>query len=159
MPTCRLLRHLWSFLEYPNSSKSAKVFALLSMVVIMLSLVLFVVVTLPEFSDLPEFSEFSELSQSHTATKNGTRSKRNSAHANKHDAWVFIVDTCIIVFFSAEFLLRLVSCPNKFRFCIGPANVVDFLSLLPYYLPFALEGSSHGAGQHEGIVSLLRVFR
>lgn len=143
MPKCLFFRQLWSFLEYPKSSKQANIFALVSMFVIILSLVLFVIVTLPEFSS------------TETTSRNGTEHHT----PNKHDTWVFAADTCIIIFFTVEFVLRLVCCPNKLTFCTTPSNIIDFLSVLPYYIPFALEGTYHSAGQQGGFVSLLRVVR
>ena len=50
LPAYRHLATAWKFLEYPDTSAPAKVFAILSVLVITASLVLFVMETLPEFS-------------------------------------------------------------------------------------------------------------
>ena len=50
MPNFEPFRVLWQFLENPDSSKPAKVFAIASVIVIVVSLVMFVIETLPQFS-------------------------------------------------------------------------------------------------------------
>ena len=49
------------------------------------------------------------------------------------------VDMVSLVFFTAEFLLRLVFSPNKRHFIRDPLNFVDFISIAPFYLALLLE--------------------
>ena len=49
LPTNRLQRKIWLLLEYPESSLNARIVALLSVCVILLSIVVFCIETLPQF--------------------------------------------------------------------------------------------------------------
>jgi len=53
LPANHFQRKLWLLLEYPESSLGARILALLSVSVILLSIVVFCVETLPQFSAPP----------------------------------------------------------------------------------------------------------
>mmetsp|Transcript_17461 Transcript_17461/g.67759 ORF Transcript_17461/g.67759 Transcript_17461/m.67759 type:complete len:412 (+) Transcript_17461:79-1314(+) len=77
----------------------------------------------------------------------------------------FYTETFIVAVFTIEYVLRLLSYPklNKFRFIINPMNIIDLLSVLPYYLDliFIVIGISGDASFLAAIrlVRLVRVFR
>ena len=139
MPNSILFKTLWNFLEYPDSSHGAKTFAIISIVVIIISMILFVIATIPEFAPVE------------IKVQNG----KSVSVPSKHKMWLFVLNTIIIMWFSVEFILRLLSCPNKWKFVITPGNIIDFLSILPYFLSSALSTS----GGQQGFLSLLRVIR
>jgi len=68
--------------------------------------------------------------------------------------WFFIEAGCIMIF-SAEFALRLLCCPaavGLLNFCRNPANVIDLVAIMPWYIDrVGLEGP--------GFLSLLRIIR
>ena len=132
LPESMRIRTLWNLLEYPDSSRPAQVFGMLSATMILSSVVLLVMSTLPEYSQ---------------------KSVNVLQLVNKHEAWMFTVDTAIVSWFTTEFLLRIVCCPNKFNFCVNYGNIIDFLSILPYYASYAIESS------HNECLSILSVFR
>ena len=136
---------MWNFLEYPDTSKPAKIFAILSVIVISVSLIMFVIETLPEFST-PTYVNV-------TGT-NGTTSIQEGP--NKHALWMFQVNTSIIIWFTLEFVLRLICCPSKLKFFVQAGNIIDLLSILPYYLAFIITKSGGG---DQGSLAILRVIR
>lgn len=139
LPKSNTFKMIWCFLEYPDSSKGAKIFAIISIIIIVISLILFVIVTTPEFGPIE------------VKLPNG----ESMFVPNEHDTWLFILNAGVIIWFSSEFLLRLVSCPNIFKFLITPGNIIDFLSILPFFLSYMISSTS---GQ-QGFLSLLRVIR
>jgi len=71
--------------------------------------------------------------------------------------------------FTLEYVLRLAACTEaipRFRFVFSPANLVDLVAIIPFYvdLAFRLAGGLEGAEATEGLrvfraVRLLRLFR
>ncbi|KAM3827497.1 voltage-gated potassium channel KCNC1-like isoform 2-T2 [Vipera latastei] len=51
------------------------------------------------------------------------------------------VELFCVLWFTVEFVLRLISCPNKKKFLQSPLNVADFLSLFPIYIEVSFYGN------------------
>ena len=148
MPNFEPFRVLWQFLENPDSSKPAKVFAIASVIVIVVSLLMFVIETLPQFSPKDVIE------------RNGNVTK-TVKEPSKHASWMFTVNTSVICWFTVEFVLRFICCPSKLKFFINSGNIIDFLSILPYYLNLLLTSndSDHGSLAMLRVIRVLRVFK
>ena len=72
-----------------------------------------------------------------------------------------LIDSFIVLFFTVEYFLRLVICPNKVRFLKDPLNVVDFAAIIPFYVSILLEGLEDYEiiGKTGKIIRLVRVMR
>ena len=72
-----------------------------------------------------------------------------------------LIDSFIVIFFTIEYLLRLVICPNKLRFLKDPLNIVDFAAIIPFYVSILLEGLEDYEiiGKTGKIIRLVRVMR
>lgn len=135
LPKWKLCRIIWEFLDYPDSSKPAKLFAIVSVLIIVLSLIMFVIETLPEFSPKEE--------------------KINGVVVtvpSKHAGWMFKVNTAVIIWFTVEYVARVIICPNKLQFFTNLLNTIDLLSILPYYISIAITSGN-------STLSILRVVR
>lgn len=130
---------LWNFLEYPDTSRPAKGFAIASVIIISISLIMFVLETVPGFAP------------KEVPIGNGTETV--TIHS-EHETWMFQVNTSIIVWFTLEFVLRLITCPSKLKFFVTPGNIIDFLSILPFYMSFIVQSSGD-----QGSLAILRVIR
>ncbi|XP_065647315.1 potassium voltage-gated channel subfamily A member 2 [Hydra vulgaris] len=139
LPLFKPFRILWEFFEYPESSKVAKVFAIASLFVIVYSLILFVIETLPSFQ--PHVVIISDNSTMTIPSVNAV--------------WIKYSNTAVIVWFTIEFLMRLISCPNKLMFFINGGNIIDFLSILPFYLSLIISSNR----TETSILRVMRVFR
>ena len=45
-----------------------------------------------------------------------------------------LLDNFVTIFFSLEFALRLIVCPNKLKFIKKSMNIVDLLAIAPFYI-------------------------
>ena len=71
------------------------------------------------------------------------------------------VDNFVIVFFSIEYLARLVLCPNKIKFLKDPMNIIDITAIIPFYLSLLLVGLEDFEiiGKTGKMIRLVRVMR
>nr|ABD59027.1 voltage-gated potassium channel [Physalia physalis] len=139
LPSYLPFRIIWNFLEYPETSRPAKLFAFVSVFIIVISLVMFVMETLPSFAPVVIHLD------------NGTTLET----PNENESWMFMVSTAVIAWFTSEFMLRLICCPSKIKFFTNLSNIIDLLSIVPYYVSFALSSTS----KHQGYLAVLRVIR
>ncbi|NND61878.1 MAG: ion transporter [Flavobacteriaceae bacterium] len=76
--------------------------------------------------------------------------------AKYHDA-LYVGEWIITVFFSLEYILRIVTVKKPFKYIFSFYGIIDFLSTIPLYLSFILSGSSYLLTVRA--LRLLRVFR
>ena len=100
---------MWNTIEYPWTSKLAQFLALFSLSMVILSTITFIISTADEL----QVDETGEM---------------------EWPVIVFIIeltDNFVIVFFTLEFLVRLLICPNKIKFmrCSLSLNRVNFIIL------------------------------
>ena len=50
-----------------------------------------------------------------------------------------LLESICIYWFTLEFILRFISCPNKLRFILDILNLIDLASILPYYFELSLD--------------------
>ena len=151
LPTVAWKRNLWLFCEEPDSGKAAKVFALFSITCIMVAIFSFCMETLPAF-DRPICINVS--------SDDGLSFHQQP---NYRDPF-FIVETICVVWFTAEFILRFVSCPSKRSFCKNVMNIFDVMAIFPFFIILAIqqtEGNCESAKKSGSFtfVRVLRVFR
>ncbi len=72
-----------------------------------------------------------------------------------------MTDNFVVVFFTLEFLVRLVICPNKLKFIRDPMNIIDICAIVPFYLSLLLEGLEDFEiiGKTGKMIRLVRVMR
>lgn len=141
------MRSLWILFEKPNSSVAAKMMTVLSMLVILLSVTVFCIETIPSVSDSTSCL---------ITTGNGTNM---TSSVNYHCGVFFIIETVCVAWFTIEFFCRLVSSPCKQKFFKNFLNVIDLVAILPYYITLPLDNSEFGSLSVVRIVRLVRVFR
>lgn len=71
------------------------------------------------------------------------------------------IDTVVIVFFTVEYLIRIICSPRKWKFFKTPMNMVDLLAIIPFYLALCLQHLEdiQIIGKAGKIVRLIRVMR
>ncbi|XP_040569349.1 potassium voltage-gated channel protein Shaker isoform X3 [Lepeophtheirus salmonis] len=125
LPTNDLQRKVWLLFEYPESSQHARIVAIISVFVILLSIVIFCLETLPEFKHYKVFN----------TTANGTKIEEDEV-PDVTDPF-FIVETLCIIWFTFELLVRFLACPSKYVFAKDIMNMIDLVAIIPYFITLA----------------------
>ena len=116
LPEKEYQRQVWLLFEYPESSGPARGIAIVSVLVILISIVIFCLETLPELKDEKDSPGAVHRLDNTTVVYN----------ANIFTDPFFIVETLCIIWFSFELVVRFFACPSKtdfFKNKIGRAHV------------------------------------
>ncbi|XP_067387632.1 potassium voltage-gated channel subfamily A member 10 [Emydura macquarii macquarii] len=152
LPTNDFHRQFWLLFEYPESSSAARGVALVSVLVIVISIIIFCVETLPEFREEREFKAIKD------ATSNLT--KAFTTPSTFTDPF-FVIETACIIWFSFELFVRFVVCPSKAKFFKNIMNIIDIVSIIPYFVTLTTEliQQSELNGQQNMSLAILRIIR
>jgi len=143
---------------------AARLIALLSVVVILLSIVIFCLETLPQFR--------------HFQSRNMSYPTVNSSEPLVAEMFVeediphrddpfFVIETACIVWFTSELIIRFAACPDHLAFFRNIMNVIDLLAIVPYFIAlgtFLAEEKTQSNNQAMSftvlrVIRLVRVFR
>ncbi|XP_074023942.1 potassium voltage-gated channel subfamily A member 7-like, partial [Numenius arquata] len=157
LPGGRLQRRAWLLCEHPESSPAARAMALLSVLVILVSIVVFCLETLPQFragGDSPPTAP-----QPRAAAAAATTAGGGSGGGVLTDPF-FLVETLCICWFSLELLVRLLASPSKTAFFRNAMNLIDLVAIAPYFVALGTElARQRGVGQPAMSLAILRVIR
>ncbi|XP_071221832.1 voltage-gated potassium channel regulatory subunit KCNF1 [Salvelinus alpinus] len=112
--SARCLKFLWKLMEKPESSLPARVIAIASFLFVLVSSVVMCVGTIPEVQVEDEEGDLVE------------------------HPMLEAIETACIGWFTLEYLLRFVSCPNKRQFFLSFMNIIDFMAIIPFYVVLTL---------------------
>ncbi|XP_060939292.1 potassium voltage-gated channel subfamily S member 3-like [Limanda limanda] len=134
--------NIWIRLENPGHSTSAKAIAVASLSMVIISIVAMCV------NSMPDFNQFDVNDQE-----------------VENPVMNFFENFCVL-FFSVEFILRLAVAPSAKRFLCRPLNIIDFMTVMPFYVTLACDMMAEGdstelenVGKVVQILRLMRVFR
>ncbi|XP_048506135.1 potassium voltage-gated channel protein Shaker isoform X4 [Athalia rosae] len=125
LPSHEFQRKVWLLFEYPESSQAARVVAIISVFVILLSIVIFCLETLPEFKHYKVFN----------TTANVTKIEEDEV-PDITDPF-FLIETICIIWFTFELSVRFLACPNKLNFFRDVMNIIDIIAIIPYFITLA----------------------
>ncbi|XP_076841833.1 potassium voltage-gated channel subfamily S member 3a [Brachyhypopomus gauderio] len=135
-------RELWLRLENPTHSRSAKVLALVSLAMVLTSIAAMCVHSMPEFHRLDDNEKPVE------------------------DPVLAAFETVSVVWFTVEFAARLATTPCFRKFARNALNLIDMVSIVPFYATLLLEVAQaeesqelENVGKVVQILRLMRVFR
>ena len=164
LPSNDIYKQFWLLFEYPESSNAARGVALVSVFVIVISIIIFCMETLPEFRDdsdpvVPTVLQPFNQSRGNTAAPD--------AKPTTFTDPFFIIETACITWFFFELCLRFLVCPSKKEFFHNLMNIIDIISIIPYFVTVITEmvtTPQENSGQNMSlailrIIRLVRVFR
>ncbi|XP_058402164.1 potassium voltage-gated channel subfamily A member 4 [Diceros bicornis minor] len=164
LPENEFKKQIWLLFEYPESSSPARGIAIVSVLVILISIVIFCLETLPEFRDDRDLI-MALSAGGHSGSLNDTSAPppENSGHTIFNDPF-FIVETVCIVWFSFEFVVRCFACPSQALFFKNIMNIIDIVSILPYFITLGTDlaqqqGGGNGQQQQAMSFAILRIIR
>ncbi|CAF0814781.1 unnamed protein product [Rotaria sordida] len=127
-PINEFQRFVWEIFECPESSNIARVVAIISIVMIIVSIASFIIETLPSIRNEPSMSLENNVNNTH---------QFNSLPSGNETRlfWIFfIIETICVTWFSFEFLCRFLVAPSKFAFIKNGPNIIDVVSIIPYFI-------------------------
>ncbi|XP_066865866.1 potassium voltage-gated channel subfamily C member 2 isoform X8 [Kogia breviceps] len=142
----RLQPRMWALFEDPYSSRAARFIAFASLFFILVSITTFCLETHEAFNIVKNKTE---------PVINGT-SVVLQYEIETDPALTYVEGVCV-VWFTFEFLVRIVFSPNKLEFIKNLLNIIDFVAILPFYLEVGLSGLSSKAAKD--VLGFLRVVR
>ncbi|XP_041855125.1 potassium voltage-gated channel subfamily A member 7 [Melanotaenia boesemani] len=156
LPPKKWQQQIWMLFEYPESSSGARIIAIISVMVIILSILIFCLETLPEFRNEKERRE-QFTTTPHPTIPNETISVPPTFTPFQDP--FFIVETICICWFSFELVMRFISAPNKMHFFKDIMNIIDFLAIMPYFVTLGTELAKDKGTQPSVSLALIRVIR
>ncbi|XP_053777084.1 voltage-gated potassium channel KCNC2 isoform X2 [Desmodus rotundus] len=142
----RMQPRMWALFEDPYSSRAARFIAFASLFFILVSITTFCLETHEAFNIVKNKTE---------PVINGTSAVLQ--YEIETDPALTYVEGVCVVWFTFEFLVRIVFSPNKLEFIKNLLNIIDFVAILPFYLEVGLSGLSSKAAKD--VLGFLRVVR
>uniref|UniRef100_H3C2R4 Potassium voltage-gated channel subfamily A member 5 n=1 Tax=Tetraodon nigroviridis TaxID=99883 RepID=H3C2R4_TETNG len=136
LPKNEFQKQVWLIFEYPESSSPARCLE-----------------TLPEFRDERELPAGSR-------PDNGTAARPSLTFSDPF----FIIETTCVIWFTFELFVRFFACPSKSQFSKTIMNIIDIMSIMPYFITVGTElveqqDQEHQNGQQAMSLAILRVIR
>nr|XP_015212272.1 PREDICTED: potassium voltage-gated channel subfamily S member 3 isoform X2 [Lepisosteus oculatus] len=134
-------KNVWLRLENPGYSFSAKLIAIASLGVVLTSIVAMCIHSMPEFQVFDANDKEIE------------------------DPVLAVFEIVCIICFSIEFIVRLTVTPCPRKFISNPLNIIDFVSIIPFYATLAIDNvdeeneNLENVGKVVQILRLMRIFR
>jgi len=166
----RLQRRMWALLDDPGSSLTAKLLSSFMMIVILLSIANFTLASNPHtwYTDVWVNASTgltivgSEDTEVNLLGAYRTESARRVSDELDESRWPFSdIETFCILIFTFEYIARLAASPQGpgvARYLVAPANIIDLVSIMPWYIEYAMVATGATASGIE-VLSVLRLIR
>ncbi|XP_051911059.1 potassium voltage-gated channel subfamily A member 1 [Hippocampus zosterae] len=155
LPDEEFRRQVWLLFEHPESSGPARGIAIVSVTVILISIVIFCLETLPELKE----DAGGRRRAAAAVANNGTAARRGDILSDPF----FMVETLCIIWFSFELLVRFFACPSKTAFFRNMMNSIDVVAIIPYFITLGTElaedPDAEAVGEQATSLAILRVIR
>lgn len=153
LPRQEVQRKIWLLFEYPETSQGARVIAIISVIVILMSIVIFCLETLPKFKRY-------RVRPADNSSYDSSRLTIEEDDIPELTEPFFIIETCCIVWFSFELIVRLISCPLKLVFLKSMMNIIDIVAIVPYFITlFTILAEEKTKSNQAMSLAILRVIR
>ncbi|XP_061743355.1 potassium voltage-gated channel subfamily G member 4-like [Nerophis ophidion] len=112
----KLIWMLREVVENPHSGLAGKIFACLSVIMVLVTVISLCISTMPDLRDEETRGECSQKCHS-----------------------MFVVESICVAWFTLEFMLRFINAQSKLAFARGPLNIIDAIAILPYYVSLVVD--------------------
>lgn len=140
----------WKLFEHPSSSSAAKILAIWTFFVIISSITVFCIETMPYFHG--------NVGRGYATAGNSSLYEPTHRNSLYMDIFSSIELGCII-WFTFEFIIRLIASPDKYKFFKSFLNVIDLAAILPYYISMTMKRENFTSLLVIRVVRSARVFR
>ena len=163
-PSAKWQRALWDLFEFPDTSLAARILAIWSVFVIVLSITVFCLETIPQAPENDGINTTKKVNLCETipqVTENDGKNttKKGNLSEEKYTQLWFSLEIACIIWFTLEYLIRLISSPNKWNFLRSFLNMIDLLAILPYIITLSIKSGNATPLSVLRVVRLVRVFR
>ncbi|XP_060593835.1 potassium voltage-gated channel subfamily C member 3-like [Ruditapes philippinarum] len=139
---------IWNILSNPETSMWAKIYAGISYLLMFLSVVIFVAATTPYLQTVQTVET--------NTTVDRAYDKITEEPVVLFEATIISLVCCL--FFTVEYILRLLYSPNRKNFILSFLGIIDFLAILPEWLFFIIENLV-AVNKSLMFLRVLRIFR
>lgn len=166
---------VWRFLNRPKSSHGAKVYGIISLFFVLMSIFTFHAETTSMFDNYKSIVGNSTNSVNISTGSNETGNDTNNATILKPNALsvqsakqecpkskhpiVLYIDIICLTFFISEYLVRFVFAPRKFHFVFSLLSIIDLLAIFPDLVEITLLISDSNLRENLEAVNFLNVLR
>ena len=149
---------------------SARLLALASVIVILVSIIVFCLETLPHFRRFRVVNATDDRHQTASSTTSTVASTSGDIPRDvlEHDDNVplfaepfFVIETACIIWFTVELMVRFAASPDHVAFFRNVMNIVDVVAIAPYFfsLGTAIAEDGRAPGNRAMSLAILRVVR
>ncbi|PAA86024.1 hypothetical protein BOX15_Mlig003232g1 [Macrostomum lignano] len=129
---------------------AARVIAIISVCVILLSIVIFCMETLPHFRHYKVVNDTFGNVTSHAIEEDDIP---------QFDEPFFVIETICIIWFTFELLVRFASSPEKLAFFKNMMNSIDIVAIIPYFITLGTVIADDSRSNQAMSLAILRVIR
>jgi len=167
----QIRRFWWLTLDDPSSGKPAQYISILIMCTIVLSILNMTFASIPEgmyWVDVWSSNVTGEVFEGSLDTDVFPNATRNDSPRLTCDEVVEArtpyrqIEIFCISVFTAEYIVRAFASPmgpGYLRYFLGPANVIDLVSILPFYIELVFQAIGMDGGGNLDVLSVLRLIR
>lgn len=147
LPENKVQRWVWQLMEHPESSLLARIITIISILIILSSIITFCIETIPKFSSTHHHHFHKAHNDTHT-----TVDERTIMFIRVNE----IIEVVSIVWFTSEYVIRLLTAPKKRLFFKSFLNLIDLAAIFPYFITLAIQSKG---GTALGVMRVARLFR
>ncbi|XP_032232454.1 potassium voltage-gated channel subfamily A member 3 [Nematostella vectensis] len=153
-----VMRKIWNLFEHPDTSMLARAIALFSVFMIIASVLVSSVETLPQWG-IRDCGKSCRNQTSGDLLKDCNSTFEKYEKCSKTKEIFMFLETICYSWFLFEYVIRFATAPDRSKFVISPLNLVDLLAICPFFILLLIRSERVVSLAVLRIIRVLRVFR